>query len=181
MSQASNQICRSAMRSLAIRTSCRCFSHQLNQPDDKIYVGRTSSRVKRARVISLSSSAATTVIAPLITAKKLHLSTMWMAVACGTPISLTYLYTAVVFFMTRTYVTEMYLKSPDVLVIKKYNFFCCQVTQEINPKDIEVPVNVGLLESFRVKGESYLVDDNDIINKDLYECVSGLRNKRTDL
>ena len=143
-----------------------------------VYVGKISPRVKRARIISISSSVATSILAPVIAAKKFHLSTLWLAVACGTPMTLTYMYTAVVFFMTRTYVTEMFLKNPDVLVIKKYNIFCQQISQEIDPKDIEVPVNVGLLESFRVRNESFLIDDNAITDRDLFECVSGLRGKK---
>ena len=174
------QMCNQVMSQcrIAQRLAVRCMSANSDRSQNPtVYIGKISPRIRRARIISISSSVGTTIIAPLIAAKKFHLSALWMAVASGTPMTLTYMYTAVVFFMTRTYVTEMFLKNPDTLVVKKYNVFCQQVTQEIDPKEIEVPVNVGLLESFRVKNESYLIDDNSITDRDLYECISGFRNR----
>ena len=172
--QLSSQLLHLSLRGITCGATTRWLSTQ--QPT--VYKGQITPRIRRTRIISLTSSAATTIFAPLIAAKKLHLTTIWFAVACGTPMTLTYMYTAVVFFMTRTYVTEMFLKNPDTLIIKKYNFFCKQVSQEVDPKEIEVPVNVGLLESFRVKGESFMIDDNAITDRDLYECVSGFRHKK---
>lgn len=158
-------------------TCKRCHGTITNSNPSTVYVGKTAQRVKRSRIISLTSSLATTILAPIIAAKKLHLSALWMAIATGTPMTLTYMYTAVVVYVTQNYVTEMYFKAPDKLIIKKYNLFCREIEQEVNPIDIEAPMNVGMLESFRVNNESYLVDEMDITDPQLYESISGLKNK----
>ena len=86
--------------------------------------------------------------------------------------------TGVIYWVSKNYVTEMYLKDKDTLVIKKFNLFLITTTQEVNPRDIKLPVDLGFSESFRVKEEGYLVDESQIQDIDLYECISGMRGQK---
>ena len=156
----------------------RCIQSSTSLQDDKkgeVYYGKTTSRVRKTRIISISSSVLSTVLTPVILYKKFHLSAAMISVMSGMPITLTYMYTGAVYFMTKNYVAEMYMKSPDCLVVKKFGFLWWLRATEISPKDVEVPVDQGMLESFRVKGKGYLIDEQLITDKDLYACVTGQR------
>ena len=165
--------CISRLINPAIGSSIRCISGD-------VYKGKVSLRVKKSRYITLASSGLTTIFAPIIAAKKFHLSSVWMAVATGAPISLTYLYTGVIYYTTRNYVTEMRMEGDDKIVATKLSLFCRPYERTIDPKDIRVSVNVGVFESFEANGESYLIDENDITDPRLYECVMGLADNNNN-
>lgn len=137
------------------------------------YIGKESSRVKRLKFVTLASSLAATSFVPVMAVK----STVGITLVTSAFLPITYLCSFAVYFATKAYVTEMYLKSTDELVVKKLNLLCKTVTHKIDPKDIEIPIDLGMFESFRVNGKGYFVDDEAIQDPELYKCISGFRSK----
>ena len=150
----------------------RCLSSKhYNSVNTTKYIGKESSRVKRLKLVTLTSSLVATTFVPVMALK----STTGLTLATSAFLPITYLCTFAVYFVTKSYVTEMYLTSADMLLAKKFNIFCKKVSHKIDPKDIEVPVDLGMFESFRVKNEGYFIDDNEIKDPELFKCISGLR------
>ena len=160
------------------KLSSRClFSHPNPKP---MYIGEQNIRVKRTKYITLLSSASVTALTPIIAMKKFHLSAVGLALACGLPIVLSYACTAVIYYTTMNYVTEMYIDSDDdMLVIKKLNLFVRPKTYKVSPLEIEVPANIGLTETFKVGKDKFFIDENLIEDPKLYKYVTGMYSNRT--
>ncbi|KAF8795603.1 Transmembrane protein 70 like protein [Argiope bruennichi] len=181
INNAKNYIIRSNMMKMLIpssfhfiHTSVYCKQQpKLHTQNILVYEGPLKTRIKRVKLLSLTSSLMGFAILPVVIK---DLSQTSIALSCGVVfISSFFLSTPLLLdWITRRYVTQLrYDSCTQLFTATTFNLLCQQKELHFSAEDVTVPDLPGLLTSFQAKGIPLFVDANQVKNPEAYSLMMG--------
>ncbi|GBN84437.1 Transmembrane protein 70, mitochondrial [Araneus ventricosus] len=138
-----------------------------------VYEGPLKTRIKRVKLLSLTSSMMGFAILPVVIK---DLSQTSIALSCGVVLfSSFFLSTPLLLdWITKRYVMQLhYDSSTQLFTATTVNLICQQQELQFSADDVTVPDLPGLLTSFEVKGRPLFVDANQVKDPEAYSLMMG--------
>ncbi|GIY82482.1 transmembrane protein 70 homolog, mitochondrial [Caerostris darwini] len=152
------------------------FVHSSNEKTSQpvlVYEGMLKSRIKKVKLLSLTSSMLGFAMLPIIVR---DLSQISIALSCGAVVvSSFFLSTPLLLdWVTRRYVTRLrYDPGSDVFTATTFDLLCRERELQFGAADVSVPDVPGLLTSVLVKGRPLFVDGDRVQDPDAYSVMMG--------
>ncbi|XP_070552761.1 transmembrane protein 70, mitochondrial-like [Ptychodera flava] len=150
------------------------LSQDAGQSSDKgqlVYQGPATSIVRGVKFFSLSTSVITLAILPWFF---MEAGNEFMKVFGGALSAVVFITPVMLHILARSYVTKMYYNSVrDTFTAVTFTLFLRNRFTEFTADDVEIPGVTNLLTTFKVKGQSLLVDPNAFPNPNDYNHLMG--------
>jgi transmembrane protein 70 len=170
-----------------ITTQCisrRQFSEKYNtslkdrpsQQGEHIYIGSLSSQLKKAKILSLTSSAFGISLLPLISDTVNSSSILAKIIVFGTTSFFIFVTPLLSIYLTKRYVNNIYYdKEKEILTLEQYNFFMMKKCEKIKLSDLYVPELPGLFSTIKNKktNNAYFIELEQIKNITVLEKIYG--------